>query len=210
MTLPRREPTASERKFNARRAAFHEHIAAAAERLKQSKMAAAVEQLGCPLRAVDSAGRSQAVDGRAGQALIVGTAVEFVGEHPAVVEFFGEKQAVTCSRIIDAVCREFKMSKIDLTSARRTADVVKVRQCAMWLCKELTRASYPAIGLKFGGRDHTTALHAWRVAPAKLANDQELRVGIMRVYAEMATDLGAAIPDVSVAAALPSPELLGG
>jgi hypothetical protein len=61
------------------------------------------------------------------------------------------------------VCRHFNIVLKDMLSARRTADVVYPRQIAMFLCKEFTKRSLPEIGRRFGGRDHTTALHAVRV-----------------------------------------------
>jgi chromosomal replication initiator protein len=49
-----------------------------------------------------------------------------------------------------------------LLSARRSRDVVRPRQIAMFLAKALTSRSLPEIGRRFGGRDHTTVLHAVR------------------------------------------------
>jgi hypothetical protein len=103
-----------------------------------------------------------------------------------VTRYFDDSQ-VTVSAIINAVCEQFSVSRSALLSNRRTADVVDLRQCAMWLCREFTRQSLPAIGRKFGGRDHTTVLHGIRVAPVKLAADNDLRVGIMKVYTRLAT-----------------------
>ena len=54
------------------------------------------------------------------------------------------------------------MSRADLLSSRRTANVVRPRQVAMYLAKTLTLRSLPEIGRRFGGRDHTTVLHAVR------------------------------------------------
>lgn len=48
----------------------------------------------------------------------------------------------------------------DLRSSRKTAKVVLPRQIGMYLCKELTNKSFPDIGRRFGGRDHTTIMHA--------------------------------------------------
>ncbi len=54
------------------------------------------------------------------------------------------------------------MTRGDILSSRRTATVVKPRQVAMYLSKALTLRSLPEIGRRFGGRDHTTVLHAVR------------------------------------------------
>jgi chromosomal replication initiator protein len=50
----------------------------------------------------------------------------------------------------------------DLKSRRRSKTLVHPRQIAMYLCRELTDASYPEIGRHFGGKDHTTIIHACR------------------------------------------------
>lgn len=60
------------------------------------------------------------------------------------------------------VSRHYNIARIDLISARRSAHIVRPRQIAMYLCKRLTLRSLPEIGRRFGGRDHTTVLHAVR------------------------------------------------
>lgn len=64
--------------------------------------------------------------------------------------------------IQEAVCLRYSIKYRDLISARRTANLVRPRQIAMYLCKILTLRSLPQIGRAFGGRDHTTSLHAIR------------------------------------------------
>jgi hypothetical protein len=64
--------------------------------------------------------------------------------------------------IITATARHFKFSLTDLMACRRLASVVRARQVAMYLTKVLTTRSFPEIGRRFGGRDHTTVLHAVR------------------------------------------------
>lgn len=59
-----------------------------------------------------------------------------------------------------AVCKHFDVTLIDMLSRRRTADIVKPRQLAMYLGKKLTLHSLPQIGRRFGGKDHTTVLHS--------------------------------------------------
>ncbi len=78
------------------------------------------------------------------------------------------------------VARQYNVSRADLLSARRTANVVRPRQIAMYLAKTLTLRSLPEIGRRFGGRDHTTVLHAVRkIAGERLKNgelNQQLHV----------------------------------
>ena len=61
-----------------------------------------------------------------------------------------------------------------LLSSRRTANVVRPRQIAMYLAKTLTLRSLPEIGRRFGGRDHTTVLHAVRKIESLVGNDNVL------------------------------------
>jgi chromosomal replication initiator protein len=72
------------------------------------------------------------------------------------------------------VARQYNVSRADLLSSRRTANVVRPRQVAMYLAKILTLRSLPEIGRRFGGRDHTTVLHAVRKIEALAANDSAL------------------------------------
>jgi chromosomal replication initiator protein len=60
------------------------------------------------------------------------------------------------------VCEHFNLKLSDMQSPRRAREVARPRQIAMYLCKQLTTRSLPEIGRKFGGRDHTTVIHAVR------------------------------------------------
>lgn len=64
--------------------------------------------------------------------------------------------------IIAVVARFYNRTINDMKSARRTADIVRPRQVAMYLCRELTARSTPEIGRHLGGKDHTTVLHGCR------------------------------------------------
>jgi chromosomal replication initiator protein len=72
------------------------------------------------------------------------------------------------------VARQYSVSRSDLLSSRRTANVVRPRQVAMYLAKTLTLRSLPEIGRRFGGRDHTTVLHAVRKIEGLIAKDNAL------------------------------------
>ncbi len=85
-----------------------------------------------------------------------------------------ELRKVRIEDIQRLVAREYNVSRSDLVSARRTANVVRPRQIAMYLAKSLTLRSLPEIGRRFGGRDHTTVLHAVRKIEGLLANDTAL------------------------------------
>jgi chromosomal replication initiator protein len=72
----------------------------------------------------------------------------------------GEAPAVSIERIQELVCERFSVSKDELTGDRRSQNIVYPRQVAMYLSRELTDSSLPKIGKHFGGRDHTTVIHA--------------------------------------------------
>jgi chromosomal replication initiator protein len=72
------------------------------------------------------------------------------------------------------VARQFNVSRNDLLSNRRTRVIVRPRQVAMYLAKVMTPRSLPEIGRRFGGRDHTTVLHAVRKIEDMSSKDQKL------------------------------------
>jgi chromosomal replication initiator protein len=81
---------------------------------------------------------------------------------------------ITVENIQKTVAEYFKIKVADLFSKKRTRVIARPRQVAMWLAKDLTSQSYPSIGDAFGGRDHTTVLHAVRTIEALRAKDNEL------------------------------------
>jgi chromosomal replication initiator protein len=85
-----------------------------------------------------------------------------------------EPRRVKIEDIQRVVARQYNVSRSDLLSSRRTANVVRPRQVAMYLAKTLTLRSLPEIGRRFGGRDHTTVLHAVRKIEALVAKDLAL------------------------------------
>ena len=66
----------------------------------------------------------------------------------------------TIASIIEMVCRAYNVRHVDIVSQRRTKDVVLPRQIACYLAAKLTHHSLPTIAHHFGGRDHTTLVHA--------------------------------------------------
>jgi chromosomal replication initiator protein len=85
-----------------------------------------------------------------------------------------EPRRVKIEEIQRIVARQYNVSRADLLSSRRTANVVRPRQVAMYLAKTLTLRSLPEIGRRFGGRDHTTVLHAVRKIENLVNNDGAL------------------------------------
>ncbi len=79
---------------------------------------------------------------------------------------------VTIDEIQRKVAEHYNMRVADMHSERRARAVARPRQVAMFLAKQLTQRSLPEIGRKFGGRDHTTVLHAVKKVEELIANDQ--------------------------------------
>jgi hypothetical protein len=87
--------------------------------------------------------------------------------------------------IMCVVAAEFGVSLIDMQSARRTQELVRPRQTAMYLAKRLTLQSLPQIGRCFGGRDHTTVLHAVRKVEGLMPGDPELVALVAKLEARV-------------------------
>jgi chromosomal replication initiator protein len=97
----------------------------------------------------------------------------------------GERR-VTVDEIQKAVAEHFGLKQADLNAQGRARAIARPRQAGMWLAKQLTTRSLPDIGRRFGGRDHTTVLHAvrridqLRAADAQLARDLDILLHKLR------------------------------
>jgi chromosomal replication initiator protein len=81
------------------------------------------------------------------------------------------KRVITLDAVQEAVAAKFHIKVADMKSKRRTKALVHPRQIAMYLCREITQQSYPEIARHFGGKDHTTIMHACRqIEKAKQAD----------------------------------------
>ena len=81
---------------------------------------------------------------------------------------------ITVENIQKMVADYYKLKVADLYSKKRSRMIARPRQIAMWLCKEVTPHSYQMIGESFGGRDHTTVLHAVRTIEDLRGKDQQI------------------------------------
>ena len=70
------------------------------------------------------------------------------------------EQPLSISRIQNLVGEHFNLSVAELTARTRKREVVHARQIAMFLCRDLLKSSYPSIARAFGGKDHSTVIHA--------------------------------------------------
>jgi chromosomal replication initiator protein len=96
-----------------------------------------------------------------------------------------ELKRVRIEDIQRIVARHYNVSRSDLLSSRRTANVVRPRQIAMYLAKTLTLRSLPEIGRRFGGRDHTTVLHAVRKIEGLIGKDNALAAEIESLKSQL-------------------------
>ncbi|TFI57174.1 chromosomal replication initiator protein DnaA [Sphingomonas parva] len=99
--------------------------------------------------------------------------IDFVGEVLAST-LRANQRRISIDEIQTKVSEHFRIRKAEMTSARRAREVARPRQVAMYLSKQLTPRSLPEIGRRFGGRDHTTVIHAVRQIEKLRAQDPEL------------------------------------
>jgi len=92
---------------------------------------------------------------------------------------------LTVDRIQRAVAEEFKISLDDMVSKRRARVVARPRQIAMYLSKTMTKRSLPDIGRRFGGRDHTTVMHAVKRVSELCNDDPEFKARVKGLEAEL-------------------------
>ena len=80
---------------------------------------------------------------------------------------YENEKVISCDFIKETVAKYFSIDKDDLAGNKRSNDIAFPRQIAMFLCREIANMSYPQIGVDFGGRDHSTVMHACK----KIAKD---------------------------------------
>lgn len=108
---------------------------------------------------------------------------------PAVAEYFRdqvEASRPTVERITQRVCHCFDVQPRQLQSSRRSRDVLLPRQVGMYLARKLTALSLEQIGSHFGGRDHSTVLHACRKVEQALTHDPVLGGTVRQLHSELA------------------------
>ncbi|KOF57527.1 MULTISPECIES: chromosomal replication initiator protein DnaA [Clostridium] len=92
-----------------------------------------------------------------------------------------QNKQITIELIQDVVASYFNIKIDDFKSSRRTRNITYPRQIAMYLCRKLTDMSLPRIGEEFGGRDHTTVIHAYEKISGALKDDEELKHTIKEI-----------------------------
>jgi chromosomal replication initiator protein len=93
----------------------------------------------------------------------------------------GNSREVTIESIQKTICDYFNIKLNDLKAKRRTKDIAVPRQVAMYLARKYTSTSFPAIGSKFGGRDHSTVIHATKTIERKIKDDPQMQSTIEKL-----------------------------
>lgn len=88
------------------------------------------------------------------------------------------------ARIQRLVAQHYRIALIEMTSARREQPIARARQVGMYLARELTPMSYPAIGRLFGKRDHTTVIHGVRLIERLMVEDAEFAAAVNKLREE--------------------------
>lgn len=96
-----------------------------------------------------------------------------------------QNKQITIDIIQDTVANYYNLRVEDFKSQRRTRNVAYPRQIAMYLCRKLTDMSLPKIGEEFGGRDHTTVIHAYEKISDALQKDETLQSAINDITKKM-------------------------
>ncbi len=86
---------------------------------------------------------------------------------------FDEEKALTIEYVQKTVCEYFGLKISEIKAKKRTRDIAFPRQVAMYLCKTLTDSSLNEIGKNFGGKDHSTVIHACKLIEERRKNDEE-------------------------------------
>ncbi|MDD2736585.1 MAG: chromosomal replication initiator protein DnaA [Desulfuromonadaceae bacterium] len=81
---------------------------------------------------------------------------------------------ITVELIQKTVADFFDLKLIDLKSEKRVKNIVYARQIAIWFCREMTKSSYPDIGSKFGGKDHSTVIHSYKKIDKSIADEPKV------------------------------------
>jgi chromosomal replication initiator protein len=93
----------------------------------------------------------------------------------------GTQREITVENIQKTICDYFTIRLGDLKAKRRTQNIALPRQVAMYLCRKYTETSFPAIGDKFGGRDHSTVIHASKTIERKIKEDPHMQKTIEKL-----------------------------
>jgi hypothetical protein len=181
-----RQPTETELKAHARHAAFRASIAAKAAALDERKSVQPRDA--APMAVVAPAGPPLAH---------ADLSLPPMKEPWFSIECVSVVKTLKVREIQIAVCDHYGLKVAELLAERRFRPLVRARQVAMYLCSALTFKSLPAIGRDFGGKDHTTVLHAARKIRALIdPNNRQFDPSIATAVKALRNELEALLADV--------------
>lgn len=94
-------------------------------------------------------------------------------------------EEITVLRIKEKVASTFNLKMEDFNCKKRTRSIAYPRQIAMYITRELTDLSLPKIGEEFGGRDHTTVIHAYDKISKDIQNNEEIKIKIDKIVSDL-------------------------
>ena len=97
------------------------------------------------------------------------------------------EKEITVEEIQRVICKQFNVNLGDLKSKKRFKNIILARHIAMYLCRKYTSMPSAFIGFKFGGRDHSTVLHASKSLERKLRQDPWILMSIMALEKDLRT-----------------------
>ena len=174
-----------------RKRAHHDHVELAGE----GALEVIAERVDSNVRALEGALiRVVAYSSLTGRALTAELAREVLdGLYPRPATPARARRTV--AEIQAAACKLFGVSSEELLSSSRTTRLTWPRQLAMYLARELTGQSLPAIGRQFGGRDHTTVMHACRRTSERIGSDEVSRAALEQLLSALGVEpVGMASP----------------
>ena len=111
--------------------------------------------------------------------------LKFVQQALSEIISAGKKKGVQTQHIIEAVSQYFNIPIRELIEKGRKKEISYARQLAMYLMRKELKASYPGIGAQFGGRDHTTAMHAYEKVSKDIETNEKIREDIAMLREKM-------------------------
>ena len=108
----------------------------------------------------------------------MGKKIDLEFAHEVFKDLVKPAHPLSIDLIQKTVAKAYNIKATDLCSERKFKYIALPRQIAMYLSRKLTNASFPDIGNRFGGKDHTTVLHAVKRIESKLADDNSLKNSI--------------------------------
>ncbi|MEG0180312.1 MAG: chromosomal replication initiator protein DnaA [Terrisporobacter sp.] len=96
-----------------------------------------------------------------------------------------KNEEITVNRIKEKISDAFGIKMDDFNSKKRTRQIAYPRQIAMYICRELTDLSLPKIGSEFGGRDHTTVIHAHDKVCKDIEQNQQIKDKIDKIISDL-------------------------